>query len=274
MFALALVTSQTGSILAPSQEYRQIGQRLPLMFIWLWVHLLVENVANQRLPEAVVEDRENKPWRPIPAGRLSPREAMTVLRIAVPLALGISLILGSFVPSVTLMAFIWLYNDLDGSSTGTMQRNMITTAGLCCFGWGSVMTLLAGDISKEGERLLYKWMALTAAVLTTTVQAQDFPDIAGDIARGRQTIPLLYGSSFSRGSLAVLTTVWGAVLPAFWNASFWGWWTPTCIGGAMSVLTLLRWDPSTNEKVWRLWCLWITAIYLLPLFSDTPTCDV
>ena len=220
MFALALVFSQAGSSLAPDQGHYQIGLRLPLMLTWLWLHLLVENIANQRLPEAVVEDRENKPWRPIPMGRLSSEEAQGVLRIAVPLALGISFILGSFVPSVTLMTFIWLYNDLDGSSTGPMQRNIITTAGLCCFGWGAVTTLLAGDIGTEGERLLYQWGALTAAVVVTTVHAQDFPDIAGDIARGRQTIPLLYGSTFSRVNLAVLAIGWGAVLSAWCHVTF------------------------------------------------------
>ncbi len=271
VFALAMVLSKAGSALAPSQGRMQIALRLPLMFLWLWIHLLVENIANQRLPEAILEDKENKPWRPMPTGRLSPDEALGFLRAAVPLVIGLSIVLGSFVPSVTLMTFIWLYNDLDGSSAGPIRRNIITTAGLCCFGWGAVTTLLAGDVSPEGERLLGKWMALTAAMLITTVHAQDFPDISGDIARGRQTMPLLYGKDLSRRTLAVLAVVWGVAFSAFWNVSFWGWLGPMCIGGAMAVLTLLRWDQSSNEKVWQLWCLWATAIYLLPLFSSRST---
>ncbi|KAI0379513.1 UbiA prenyltransferase family-domain-containing protein [Hypomontagnella monticulosa] len=267
VFALVMALSGAGSILAPGKGPQEIVMRIPYMLFWLWLHLLVENIANQRMAEGILEDKENKPWRPIPAGRITPSEAESLLRTIVPLAVGTGLLFGSFVPSVALMTFIWMYNDLNGSSTGPVLRNIITTAGLSCFGWGAVATLLSGEITPGGEHLLRNWMLIMALMMITTVQAQDFPDTAGDIARGRKTIPLLYGFNFARRSLAALAIVWSIVCPAFWDVVPLAWLAPVGIGGAMAGLTLLRWDQSSNERVWQLWCLWQTAIYLLPLFS-------
>ncbi|KAI0838041.1 hypothetical protein F5Y06DRAFT_304100 [Hypoxylon sp. FL0890] len=268
-FALALVLSRAGQIMAPTQTRLQIVLRVPYMLVWLWLHLLVQDIANQRLPEAVLEDRENKPWRPMPTKRLNSVEAQRLLRVAVSVASGSSLLIGSFVPSVSLMTLIWLYNDLNGSSTGFIQRNIITTAGLCCFGWGGVTTLLAGEITHEGKLLLGQWTVLTASVVLTTIQVQDFPDMAGDMARMRRTMPLIYGKQLSRWSLAIPTIAWSALCPLFWGVMALESALIGCIGGVVAISTILRWDKSSNEMVLMLWCCWTTAIYLLPLSSPT-----
>ena len=234
------------------------------MLIWIWIHLLVENISNQRLPGSVVEDAANKPWRPIPAGRLTPSEAQILLRIAVPVAMGVSRILGSFEASVTLMTLIWLYNDLGGSGSGPWQRNVLNAAGLSCFGWGAVSVLLGGDDLLNN--LLCKWLILLAAVITTTVHAQDFPDVDGDSACGRRTMPLLYGQVWSRYGLAVSLVFWSIVCLTFWDVSSPVVWSATLlIGGMTAGLTAFHWDPFYDRIVWRLWCLWISVLYLLPL---------
>ncbi|KAI1481877.1 UbiA prenyltransferase family-domain-containing protein [Daldinia eschscholtzii] len=268
IFSLALVLSDAGKTMAPTQNLAEIALRIPYMFMWLWLHLLVEDVANQRLPEAILEDKENKPWRPIPTKRLTPKEAQKLLRVAVIIACGSNLFFRSFMPSTSLITLIWLYNDLDGNSAGVLQRNAITTLGLCSFGWGSVTTLLAGDISPEGNKLLSQWIALTGSMVATTIQVQDFPDIAGDIVRKRKTMPLVYGQQLSRWSLALFTIVWSIACPAFWDAVVPAWLVVLFLGGAMVILTALRWDQSSNERLFVLWCCWSTAIHLLPLFSN------
>jgi 4-hydroxybenzoate polyprenyltransferase len=211
----------------------------------------------------MVEDKANKPWRPMPSGRLSPHEAQGLLRVAVQLSLAVSFLLGSFVPSVTLMVLLWLYNDLNGSSTSPLLRNAVNTVGLSCFGWGATMTLLSGNIIREGQPILKYWTALMGATIATTVQAQDFADTAGDIARGRLTIPVVYGSSLARWSPAVPAVIWSIAVPAFWDVTPIVWLAILIVGGAM---VTLRWDRKSNERVWQLWCLWQTAMYLLPLF--------
>ena len=236
------------------------------MLAWIWLHLLVENISNQRLRESVLEDSVNKPWRPLPSGRVSASEAQRWLQALIPSALATSLFMGSFTPSVTLMTFIWLYNDLDGSSTGPWQRNAINAAGLACFGWGASEVLI-GERARDGESTLFHyWFVLMAVVVTTTVHAQDMPDMDGDRARGRKTMPLLYSEKWARGSLATFILLWSIVCPYFWGSvTALAWIVPLGIGCAMAFFTLFSWKQPTDEMVWKLWCLWIAVIYTLPL---------
>ncbi|KAI6088878.1 hypothetical protein F4821DRAFT_257372 [Hypoxylon rubiginosum] len=205
VFALAFVLSQSQMRGQPC--FSDIGYRLPHMAIWLWLHLLIEDISNQRMPESITEDEINKPWRPISSKRLNPAEAKNILRIGIILAMGLSLSLGNFVPSVTLMAMIWQYNDLDGSN-GAWRRNILTAAGLGCFSWGAVVALSTAPLRPENEELLRNWILLSSVVILTTIQVQDFPDTAGDIARGRSTMPLIYGETWSRWMTATFILLW------------------------------------------------------------------
>lgn len=55
----------------PSKPAAVILSRLPLVFLWTWINLLPFSIDNQRRPKAIEEDRINKPWRPMPSGRVS-----------------------------------------------------------------------------------------------------------------------------------------------------------------------------------------------------------
>lgn len=239
------------------------------MLAWIWLHLLVENISNQRLRESVMEDSVNKPWRPLPSGRVSASEAQLLLQILIPSALAMSLLLGSFTQSATLMTFIWLYNDLDGSSTGPWKRNAINAAGLSCFGWGA-SEILSGGRPWDGKGIpFHYWFILMAMVITTTVHAQDMPDMDGDRARDRKTMPLLYSEKWARGSLAVFILLWSIICPCFWgDVTVLAWVAPQSIGCTMVFLTLFRGTQAADEIVWKLWCLWITVIYAIPLFRS------
>lgn len=188
--------------------------------------------------------------------------------------------LGAFKPSVCLMTLVWMYNDLEGSSSDIWLRNLLNAGGLMCFSWGalSVMSkdhsLDISQLSGSNDGLLaeraYIWILVTGAVITTTVHAQDMPDIEGDKARGRKTVPLLYGEWWARGSLAVMVMFWSVVCPCLWaELSTWcAWVPPLLVGCAISTLTLLRWGQPMDEVAWKLWCLWAVTLYVLPLFSS------
>ncbi|KAI1464445.1 UbiA prenyltransferase family-domain-containing protein [Daldinia caldariorum] len=269
IFAISTATSLTRSTTKNSQEgMAQILSRSPYMLGWLWLHLLVENIANQRLASSVQEDRLNKPWRPLPAGRITTSEAQAILRVLVPTSVVVSLLIGGLLPSVTLMTFIWLYNDLDGSDAGPWQRNMINAGGLACFGWGAVSILLGGpqQVGDQQEKLC-RWLVLTSVIITTTVFAQDFPDIDGDKIRHRNTLPLLYAETYSRALLAIFILFWSLVSPIFWNVRGTAWSVSVSIGSVMAFLTLFGKSKAIDEAVWKLWCVWITTIYLLPILS-------
>ncbi|CAG8953580.1 hypothetical protein HYFRA_00010039 [Hymenoscyphus fraxineus] len=238
--------------------------RFPFMILWIWVHLLIFTIANQRLPACIVEDTANKSWRPLPSHRISVSEALVLLRTIVPIAMGLSILLGGFEASVTLMTFVWLYNDLEGSGAGPCQRNILNGAGYSCFGWGAVSVLVGGSLNG----LLLRWLLLLAAVITTTVHAQDFPDVEGDAKSGRETMPLRYGQAVPRYVLSILSIFWSAICLAFWNISSpLVWAAPILIGGTMAVMTAFRWNQWYDIWVWRLWCFWICILYTLPSFA-------
>ncbi|KAJ0374572.1 hypothetical protein COL26b_007191 [Colletotrichum chrysophilum] len=232
-------------------------RRLPLSVFWIWVNLIVCGVSNQRLPESVLEDELNKPWRPIAAKRLTPDQAQKLLLTIIPLVMGMSLFIGGFAPSVTMMALLWTYNDLDGSSINIWSRNLINTGGIMCFSAGSLEVISGGQLLPKA----WIWIGLTGAAIATTVQALDFPDMQGDWARGRQTIPLVYGEKASRTGLAVAVLMWSAVSPYFWNLSLVGWAVPMGFGSVMAVLTVARRDEKCDKIVAKLWCLWMSTLF-------------
>ncbi|KAI0886975.1 UbiA prenyltransferase family-domain-containing protein [Annulohypoxylon maeteangense] len=270
IFALAIAFARSRVTEHVTQEWPmdKIAIRLVGMVVWVWIHLLVADISNQRLPESILEDTINKPWRPLPAARITTTEAINMLRVIVMLSICISLLFGSYLPSITLMGMLWLYNDLDGNGSGPWVRNVLNAAGLTCYGWGAVTILLGTQIGENGK-ILRNWYILMALVITTTIHSQDFPDLVGDKARGRNTMPLLYGESLSRWSVAISVIFWSLVCPRFWVLSSFGVCFSTMIvGGTIATLVVLQLGQRYDKWVWRLWCLWLTGLYLLPAFSS------
>ncbi|KAI1436710.1 UbiA prenyltransferase family-domain-containing protein [Xylaria sp. CBS 124048] len=268
VFALSLVFSapEAARLYHPNGR-GEMALRIGYMLAWIWLHLLIEDVANQSIDNSIIEDSVNKPWRPIPAGRLSALEARSLLRVAVVAAMALSVFLHSLLPSTTLMTVVWLYNDLDGCSTGPIMRNALNAAGLACFGWGAVSVLLDGQLG-EGNTAR-DWMVLTAVIVLTTVHVQDLPDMEGDRARNRQTAPLVYGEAWTRWTVAVLTCFWSVVCSAFWRVSIPYAMAPLGIAMAMSAVILLSKSQPLDEVGWKLWCLWVSVLFLLPLLRNT-----
>ncbi|KAK5635273.1 hypothetical protein RRF57_010985 [Xylaria bambusicola] len=265
VFALSLVFSEPGSAQLHELSPGDIACRMPYMLAWLCLHLLVENISNQSLSSSIMEDAINKPWRPLPAGRLTVTEARNLIRVAVVAALILSIFLNSFLPSTTLMTLIWLYNDLDGSSIGPLMRNLLNGAGLACFGWGAVCVLSAG--AADDSNMLRDWLILIAAMISTTVHVQDLADKDGDKARKRKTAALVYGEGWTRWSVAIVAIFWSLVCPAFWDVSLPYATAPLGISSIMSAVILLGRSQFSSELGLRLWCLWVTIVFLLPLLS-------
>ncbi|KAK6954132.1 hypothetical protein Daesc_004094 [Daldinia eschscholtzii] len=268
VFALAMMFSgsKLGVSVTNQLTTAYISTRLLSMFAWLWIQLLVVDISNQRFPESVAEDAINKPWRPLPSKRISMEEAQHMLRILVPAVVVISVAMGNFTPCSVIMVLAWLYNDLGAGNASLLQRNVINAVALSCFGWGALIVLF--HFEGTAATLLRNWTILTATVMLTTVHVQDFPDIPGDRARGRKTIPLVYGEGWTRAGLAILIPLWSIACLAFWNIKSPVVWIPTLlVGNTMSLITMVRQEHSYDKIVWKLWCLWMTQLYLLPIFS-------
>ena len=58
--------------------------------------MIVFDLANQRLPLSIAEDRLNKPWRVGPTGRLTSTQMRMLLLVALPVILAVSFSLGAW----------------------------------------------------------------------------------------------------------------------------------------------------------------------------------
>src|SRR5882724_1178786 len=123
------------AIMAPLSSF----SRLPQLLFWIWLHLLQFCASNQTIsPE---EDAVNKPWRPIPAGRLSVPQAHTFRCLLVPACLAVSAYRGVLPASILLCLTTAAYNDL-GFHQHVVLRNACNALGYASFELGA--TQLAG----------------------------------------------------------------------------------------------------------------------------------
>lgn len=249
----------------------KVASRIPQMVTWLWLNLLVLNIANQRREESVIEDSVNKPWRPIPSGRITPAEAQAALYLAAPGVLFMSAtLLGhrTLLPNLVLLLLVWLYNDVGAAEAGPVWRNLVNAVGVASFGWGAAASLLSGGDGLQEIPIPFAWLTLTAAVTFTTVQSQDLPDMKGDAARNRLTMPLRYGEKVTRWSIAGFALLWSFLCPAYCQISRLSvWCIPLSISVGMAVLVIRHRNEASDKVVWTLWCVWVAVLYLLPLLK-------
>lgn len=244
---------------------RQVIVKLVKAIIWILALLLIEDIANQRLPGSILEDSNNKPWRPFASKRLSHQHGQRMLLILVPGALVIGAAFGNYAETSTLLALIWMYNDLEGANSSMWWRAAVNTGGLTCFSAG-VTAITAGPLNYAKLEGAVLWLLLTGVVIFTTGHAQDLPDMVGDSARNRQTIPLLYGQFVARVTLAIGCLLWSIICTLFWESSFLGSVPTLGLGVLIAYLTLTDRTQRSDEAVWKLYCFWLGTIYLLPLF--------
>ena len=115
--------------------------RTPSILFWIWLNLLPLDVSNQIV--GADEDRENKPYRPIPAGLIDIHRAKILRWILLPICYSHSYWYGVGVAkaSLALSLFAMIYNELD-YSRHWVARNILNGAGYACFEWGAF--LIAG----------------------------------------------------------------------------------------------------------------------------------
>jgi hypothetical protein len=107
----------------------RILSRTPFIILWNWLNLLVFNIANQRLPDSIIEDKINKPWRPMPSCRLSADEARQLLLLVLPCSLTLISYIGALDDALLMVTLTWMYNDLGGAdvSSSYIYENALKT---------------------------------------------------------------------------------------------------------------------------------------------------
>lgn len=267
VFGVGCALAGAPLVSVPDHTRKAILCRIPSVVFFNYSNLLVFNLANQRLWEASQEDKVNKPWRPVPSGRMTRTHIRQAMQIIIPLILAINhYLLNVGAETACILTGTWVYNDLKASEDGMLLRNAIVALALGTYNWTSVKVAIGGGGSSPAQitSLGYNWVLMNAAVIFTTVHMQDIPDVAGDRSRGRHTIPIRLGQTVARWSLAIMIFVWGPTYTIYWHKTLVG--IPAVLGTYVSWRVLRYRDkPRDDRWTWQLWCTWTATLSLLPL---------
>ena len=262
--AFGVASAMSGPAITTNQEPDLVSvmSNVPFVALWLWLNLLLFNISNQRLSPSIREDKVNKPWRPLASDRLSPAEARMLLLLVVPTVLISSLYLGATTEVLLLVSLAWMYNDLGGGDEDFLVRNLINALGMSFYGSGAIVIACGKDC--ELITTGCRWIAVVGLIIMTTLQVQDMSDQKGDAMRGRKTIPLVLGDGFTRWTIGMSVTAWSVGVSAYWNADIKDYLPPILIGVALALRVLIMRSVEADKATWRLWCMWMVSLYLLP----------
>jgi 4-hydroxybenzoate polyprenyltransferase len=231
-------------------------------------NLLLFNLANQRLWESVVEDKINKPWRPIPSDKMTRSEVRKALQLIVVLVLAVNHYgLHAGAETACIISGTWVYNDLKASDDSWISRNAIIALAFGVFNWSSLKVAIGGGgespayIMKDGRT----WIWLFSGVIFTTVHMQDMMDQLGDRARGRNTAPLVIGDRAARWSLAIPIFLWSPVFAAFFGGHLISGVVTSLLGTYIAWRCLCRRSSEEDCWTWQLWCAWTALLSLMPV---------
>jgi 4-hydroxybenzoate polyprenyltransferase len=262
----ALASALSGPLLTTNSTPSTFGvfSRLPKVVLWTWLNLWVFNLANQRLPDSILEDSINKPWRAIPSGRITPTQARQLLLISIPLIIFSTLYLGARDESIILMVLTWIYNDLGAADENFLVRHINNAFGFAAFAAGATQ-VACGFPSHSLNTTAYQWLAMIIVVIASTVQFQDMEDQEGDRMRNRRTLPIVLGDSLARWVNATAIIAFSLIAPAFWQFDISGFALQSVLGFLIATRSLLFRGLTADKRTFQLWCLWLIALYLLPL---------
>lgn len=269
--AFGVFAALSGSTLdLPAQSSTSILWRIPQVFLWLWLVILQFCVQNQRSLESIAEDLINKPWRPIPSGRMTSTQASGLLTVVNVVAAILSYRLNVIGIFAVYSCLITAYNDYGGANKSGVVRNLFCGAGFSCYFSGAMSIAIGPDVNMSYTA--WKWTAIIAlGILLTTIQTQEFRDEAGDKARGRRTLVTELGRKPSLWTVFVAVAFWSLYTPlGFFDG---GWKTailPVLFGCALLKTALkayLEENTQLDRKMYKLWCLWMLGFCPLPFMA-------
>ncbi|KAG9318045.1 UbiA prenyltransferase family-domain-containing protein [Chiua virens] len=180
--------------------------------VWVWFHLLQANVSNQTY--SAHEDIINKPWRPLPSGRISVRATRRFRWILLVLCLCLSAWHGTGVLiSSAALSLVEIVHDDIGFSSDPVLKNLMNVGGYLTFESGA--TLIMSSKAHFDRTSLIALFA-SGLLIFTTIHAQDFADAEGDKLSGRRTLPIVAPEGSRRYILAALP-LWSIALSALWG---------------------------------------------------------
>ncbi|KAJ6580407.1 UbiA prenyltransferase family [Mycena vulgaris] len=240
----------------------QSAGRLLYAMFWVWLNLLEVDVSNQY--KSVAEDLINRPWRPLPGGRIS-QESATRLRWAlVPLCALASLPFGSDLVgcSLALTGALIVHDEL-GWAGDWVGKNVLNTVGYASFEFGATKIMNAAP---RLDHIALQALTCSALIVLTTIHAQDFSDIEGDMAAGRVTLPI-YAPKGSRIFTALALGVWSVGLGHIWDIGPSSQLFLVVIGGTVGWRFFQFRTVADDGKTYVAYNAWLLLVHILPLHA-------
>jgi 4-hydroxybenzoate polyprenyltransferase len=164
------------------------------------------------------------------------------------------------------MILTWVYNDLGAGDENFLLRHINNALGFVSFGAGASQAA-CGFPGYTLNQDAYLWLGVIAAVITCTIQFQDMEDQEGDRLRDRKTLPIVFGDNLTRWGNAVVIIFFSLMVPSFWRMDLSGYFLPVLLGTIISGRTLFFKTLASDKQTFRLWCLWLTSLYCLPVIK-------
>ncbi|MCJ1326308.1 hypothetical protein MMC10_002972 [Thelotrema lepadinum] len=268
--AFGVLGAFSGSILTTNEspDYLAILMRLPLTFLWILLLCLIFEVANQRLPDSVIEDTFNKPHRAVPSGLITPEQLRQLLLVLILPVLGWSYYLGVGQEASFLMVVVWMYNDLKGGDTIFFIRNFFATL---TFGgsYSGTLRVAMGPACAPNDAA-YIWIGTMCLIILTTMHIQDYRDEEGDGDKGRMTVPVYFSTTVARLLFALPMAFWMIFIPIYWELPILGWLLCILPGAAPVIHLLLLRGVKHDERAYQLWAVWMVLLYAVPVIRSHP----
>ncbi|KLO15620.1 hypothetical protein SCHPADRAFT_824480 [Schizopora paradoxa] len=235
---------------------------LPHVVFWVWFHVLQFDVSNQTLdPE---EDENNKRDRPLPAKRISLRDALILRWLLVPACWAMSYWYSKEVmyASIGLTFLTVVYDELGAHAGHYIVRNLVNALGFVTFEVGA--SLIAGNDIHYLDSTARLSILCSAGIFFTTIQSQDFKDVEGDTMIGRKTIPIVH-PTLAAPTLALALMTWAVGLAYLWHTNF----LVTAASNILSLWVGVCYMTSSTVKEYQrsfyLYNVWLTTMHGLPL---------
>ena len=166
---------------------------------------------------------------------------------------------------MTLILLGQAYSGLGTADRSCILRNFTNAAGFLSYASGA--TIVASNGSASLSPKAYQWLGVIGLVVFSTIQMQDMADQPGDAARGRRTVPLVVGDGNARRMTVLMVLAWSLLAPAFWSLPLWGYIVPFSTALIISKRILRNRSVLEDKVTFKIWNIWITALYFLPLMK-------
>ncbi len=170
---------------------------LPLLgwaAVYFWLYCTTFCISNQLAGE--VEDRINKPDRPLPGGLVSRHGAWIRWIIAMTLFTLVGWRLGVLEWTLLWQVTLVLHN-LAGFARHYWLKNLSMVS-------GAIAQLAAAwQMVRPLTPEAWMWLLVPAFTLLTNASLQDLRDIEGDRKNHRRTLPIVFGEGFTRVFVAI-----------------------------------------------------------------------